>query len=71
MEVLCDRKMIVKLNGQMHKTMVWAALLYGADTRVSTKSQERRMDVNEMRMLRWMCGVTQTDKPETKMSEDQ
>ena len=26
------------------------------------KSQENRLDVNEMRMLRWMCGVTKKDK---------
>ena len=26
------------------------------------KSQERKLDVAEMRMLRWMCGVTKLDK---------
>ena len=30
--------------------------------RAATKSQEKRLEVNEMRMLRWMCGVTKTDK---------
>ena len=28
----------------------------------TTKSQERRLEVNDMRMLRWMCGVTKKDK---------
>ena len=27
----------------------------------TTKSQERRLEVNEMRMLRWMCGGTKKD----------
>ena len=36
--------------------------MYGADTWATTKWQERRLDVNEMRMLRWMCGVTEKDK---------
>ena len=25
------------------------------------KSQEKRLEVNEMRMPRWMCGVTKKD----------
>ena len=28
----------------------------------TTKSQEKRMDVNEMRILRWMCGATKEVK---------
>ena len=33
-----------------------------AETWSTTKSQEKRLEVNEMRMLRWMCGVTKKDK---------
>ena len=36
--------------------------LYSAETWTTTRGQEARLDVNEMRMLRWMCGVTQRDK---------
>ena len=38
------------------------ALMYGAETWATTKSQERARQVNEMRMLQWMCGVTKKDK---------
>ena len=38
------------------------ALEYGAEKWSTTKSQENRLEVNEMRMLRWMFGVTRKDK---------
>ena len=60
--VLCDRRMPVKLKGTVYKTVVRPALLYGAETWATTRGQEARLEVNEMRMLRWMCGVTRRDK---------
>ena len=30
-----------------------------------TKNQEKGLELNEMRMLRWMCGATKKDKSET------
>ena len=60
--VLCDRRMPVKLKGKVYKTVVRPALLYGAETWATTRGQEARQEVNEMRMLRWMCGVTRRDK---------
>ena len=60
--VLCDRRMPVKLKGKVYKTVVRPALLYGAETWATTRGQEARLEVNEMRMLRWMYGVTRRDK---------
>ena len=37
-------------------------MLYGAETWATTRGQEARLEVNEMRMLRWMCGLTRSDK---------
>ena len=52
----------MKLNGEVYKTVVRLDMLYGADTWATTKGQEARLELNEMRLLRWMCGVTRRDK---------
>ena len=38
------------------------ALVYGAGTWVLKKAQENKLEVAEMRILRWMCGVTKLGK---------
>ena len=35
--------------------------LFGAETRATMKGQEAWLDVNQMRMLRWMRGLTKKD----------
>ena len=60
--VMCDRRMPVKLKGNVYKTVIRQAMLYGAETWATMKRQEKRIEVTEMRMLRWMCGVTRKDK---------
>ena len=39
-------------------TVVRPAMMYGAETWAVKKTQEKKLDVAEMRMLRWMSGVT-------------
>ena len=36
--------------------------MYGAETWAVKKAQEKKLDVAEMRMLRWMSGVTEMDR---------
>ena len=54
--------MPAKQKGMVYKTMVRPDLLYGAETWATTRGQEARLEVNEMRMQTWMCGVTRRDK---------
>ena len=60
--VLCDRRMNMKVKGKVYRTVVRPALMYGAETWALKKAQEKKLEVAEMRMLRWMCGVTKLDK---------
>ena len=60
--VLCDRKINVKMKGRVYKTVVRPAMVYGDDAWPVKETQEKKLDVAEMKMLRWMRGVTQVDR---------
>ena len=47
---------------EVYKTVVRPAMLYGGETWAVKKAQEKKLDVAEMRMLRWMSGVTKLDR---------
>ena len=49
-------------HGEVYKTVVRPAMMNGADTRAVKKAQEKKLDGAEMRMLRWMSGVTKLDR---------
>ena len=60
--VLCDRRMPVKLKGKVYKTVVRPAMMYGMEATPIKKVNKKRMNVAEMKMLRWMSGVTRRDR---------
>ena len=60
--VLCDKKVPPKLKGKFYRVVVRPALLYGAECWPVKNSHTQRMKVAEMRMLRWMCGLTRGDR---------
>ena len=60
--VLCDKRISARVKGKVYKAVVRPALLYGSETWALKKAQERKIEVAEMRMLRWMCGVTRSDR---------
>ncbi|XP_067131713.1 uncharacterized protein [Centruroides vittatus] len=64
--VLCGKKVSCNLKGKLYKSVVRPAMLYEAETRAITRAQETKMEVVEMRMLRWTCGVGSLSK---KMQE--
>ncbi|WMV41945.1 hypothetical protein MTR67_035330 [Solanum verrucosum] len=60
--VLCDKKVPPKLKGKFYRVVVRPALLYGAECWPVKNSHVQKMHVAEMRMLRWMCGHTRSDR---------
>ncbi|KAG5616252.1 hypothetical protein H5410_016076 [Solanum commersonii] len=60
--LLCDKKIPPKLKGKFYRVVVRPALLYGAECWPVKNSHVQKMHVAEMRMLRWMCGHTRSDK---------
>ena len=60
--VLCDRKLSAKIKGEMYKSVVRPAMLYGMETVAVTERQMGKMEVAELKMVRWALGVTRKDK---------
>lgn len=60
--VTCDPRMPVKLKGLVYKSIIRPVLTYGSETWTLTQRQVQTIQVAEMKMLRWMCGVTRLDK---------
>ena len=56
---ICIKMTLSICAGKVYKT-VWDR------ARATTSWQEARLEVNEMRMLRWMCGVTRRGKIRNK-----
>ena len=60
--VICDTIVPIRLKGKVHKAVVRPAMTYGLEAAPLKKTEGRKLDVAEMKMLRWMCGVTRMDR---------
>ena len=60
--VLCDRKLSAKVKGKIYKSVVRPAMLYGMETVAVTERQMGKMEIAELKMVRWALGVTRKDK---------
>ena len=56
--ILCDRRKSLRVK----RKVVRPAMMYGAETWAVKKAQKKKLDVAEMRLLRWMSGVTKLDR---------
>ena len=56
--VVCDTKVPVKLKHKIYKIVIKHTVTYGAECRTMKKNDEMLMNKTEMRMLRWIQGVS-------------
>ncbi|GKA31398.1 ataxia telangiectasia mutated family protein [Tanacetum coccineum] len=59
--ILRDKNVPIKLKGKFYRVAIRPAMLYGSECWPLTKVQANRMEVAEIRMLRWTCGKTLLD----------
>nr|GEZ78486.1 hypothetical protein [Tanacetum cinerariifolium] len=59
--VLCDKRIPLKLKGKFYRVTIRPAMLYGSGCWPIMKALAFRVDVAELRMLRWTCGKTMVD----------
>ena len=60
--VLCNKKLSAKVKGKMYKSVVRPTILYGMETVAVTERQMGKMEVAELKMVRWALGVTRKNK---------
>ena len=58
----CDKKLSAKVKGKMYKSVVRPTMLYGMEMVAVTERQMEKMEVAELKMVRWALGVTRKDK---------
>jgi hypothetical protein len=52
----------LKLKAKFYRTVIWPAMLYGAECWPTKRRHVQQLSVAEMRMLRWICGHTRRDQ---------
>ncbi|XP_063587917.1 uncharacterized protein LOC134765303 [Penaeus indicus] len=60
--VLCDKRIPTRVKGKIHQTVIQPAMLYVLETVPQTNKTTKRLEVAEMKMCRWACGVTRRDR---------
>nr|XP_043635953.1 uncharacterized protein LOC122607099 [Erigeron canadensis] len=60
--VKCDKRIPLKLKSKLYRVAIRPAMLYGSECWPMTKAQASRVEVAEIRMLRWSCGKTLPDR---------
>ena len=67
--VLCDKKFSAKVKSKMYKGVVRPAMLYEMDTVAVTEKQVKKMEVAELKMIRWALGVTKKKQDNKRICE--
>ena len=60
--VICDKTLPARVKEKVYSLVVRPVMVYGLETVTVTKKQVKKMEVAEMKMLRFAMGVTRKDK---------
>ena len=60
--VICDKRLAAREKGKVYSSVVRPAMAYRLETVAITKKQVEEMEVAEMKMLKFIMGVTRKDK---------
>ena len=64
--VILDKRVPLKLRIKVYKTVIRPVLLYGAETWALRRKEEGILEKTEMRMLRWILGVSLMERIENQ-----
>ena len=56
--ILTSKKVALRLKGKVYGACVQSSMIYGSETWAVNAEQEVKLETAEMRMVRWMCGVS-------------
>ena len=59
--VLCDKKLSAKVKGKMYKSIFRPTMLYRMESMAVTERQIGKMEVVELKIMRWAMEVTRKD----------
>ena len=60
--VICDRRLPARVKRKVYNSVVRPAMVYRLETVALRKKQVEEMEIAEMKMLRFVMGVTRIDK---------
>src|SRR5271166_3171410 len=60
--ILTARRASLKLKGNVYRTCVQSLMVYGSETWAMKAEDMHRLERTERMMIRWMCGVSLSDK---------
>ena len=67
--ILTSKKMALRLKGKVYGACVRSSMIYENETWAMNAEQEAKVERAEMRMVKWMCGVSLREKTNAELRE--
>ena len=64
--VVCDKRMPKKLKIKIYTSVIRPVLMYSSETWALRRKEEQKLERTEMRMLRWMLGISLLERLENE-----